>query len=59
METVYMLHRNQNPCRYCVPPTRKPGCHSRCPEYIAWKKDHDEVKERIRKEKEKEQLYHR
>jgi len=59
METVYMLHRNQNPCRYCVPPTRKPGCHSWCPEYIAWKKDHDKVKEKIRKEKEKEQLYHR
>ena len=57
METVYMLHRNQNPCRYCVPPTRKPGCHSRCPEYIAWKKDHDKVKEKIRKAKEKEKLY--
>lgn len=59
METVYTLHGNPNPCRYCVPPTRKPGCHSQCPEYIAWKKDHDKVKEKIRKEKEKEQLYHR
>jgi hypothetical protein len=53
METLYTLHGNQNPCRHCVPPTRKPGCHSQCPEYIAWKKDHDETKEKIRKEKEK------
>lgn len=51
METLYTLHENQNPCRHCVPPTRKSGCHSQCPEYIAWRKDYDKVKEKIRKEK--------
>ena len=53
MEILYMLRDNQNPCKYCVPPARKPGCHSQCSEYIAWKKDYDKVKEKIRKEKDK------
>lgn len=53
METLYTLNDTQNPCRYCVPPTRKPGCHSQCSKYIAWKKDYDKVKEKIRKERDK------
>ena len=34
-------------------PTRKPGCHSQCPSDIAWAKDRDKVKKKIRKEKAK------
>lgn len=44
---------NKSPCKNCVPPVRQPGCHSRCTKYISWKKDYDEKKEQVRKEKEK------
>lgn len=25
-----------NPCRYCVPPERRPGCHDTCKHRAAW-----------------------
>lgn len=31
-------------CRYCTPPKRYPGCHANCPEYLADKAKHDELK---------------
>ena len=31
-------------CRYCVAPKRHPGCHGNCPEYLAEKSKHDELK---------------
>lgn len=29
-------------CKGCVAPKRYPGCHDRCPEYLAEKAKHDE-----------------
>ena len=31
-------------CKGCVPPTRYPGCHSICPNYLAEKAEHDALK---------------
>ena len=31
-------------CMGCVAPKRYPGCHDRCPEYLAEKAKHDELK---------------
>jgi len=53
MNLSYALRDNKSPCKDCVPPVRQLGCHSRCPKYISWKKDYDEKKEQVRKEKEK------
>lgn len=25
------------PCKECIAPKRKPGCHSTCPEYKEWR----------------------
>lgn len=30
-----------NPCRYCVPPVRYPGCQDICPRGAAWKAAHE------------------
>lgn len=35
-------------CKDCVPPTRYPGCHSECEEYIKQKKEMQMVNEKIR-----------
>lgn len=43
-----------NPCRYCVAPKRKPGCHATCPEYAAWFQQELERKETIKRNKAKE-----
>lgn len=43
-----------NPCRYCVAPKRKPGCHNACPEYATWLQQELERKETIRKNKAKQ-----
>ena len=43
-----------SPCRYCVAPKRKPGCHATCPEYTDWNTVELERKETIRKNKEKD-----
>ena len=40
-----------NPCRKCVPPKRYPGCHEVCEAYIKWKKEWEELKDEIRKQK--------
>lgn len=34
-----------NCCRYCTPPKRNPGCHAKCPEYLAERARYDELKE--------------
>lgn len=31
-------------CRFCVAPKRYPGCHSKCPEYLAERAKYDELK---------------
>lgn len=31
-------------CKSCVPPTRYPGCHSKCPNYLEEKAKHDALK---------------
>ena len=38
-------------CQECVAPKRYPGCHDKCEEYQAWKKEHDALKEKIKKER--------
>lgn len=43
-----------HPCRYCVAPKRKPGCHNACPEYAAWLPQELERKEAIRRNKAKQ-----
>lgn len=43
-----------NPCRYCVPPKREPGCQDRCPDREEWLKELYEKKELIRKAKDDE-----
>lgn len=30
-------------CNGCVPPKRNPGCHGRCPEYLAEKAEYDRL----------------
>ena len=30
-----------NPCRYCVPPVRYPGCQDICPRGATWKAAHE------------------
>lgn len=30
-----------NPCRYCVPPVRYPGCQDICRDGVAWKSQHE------------------
>lgn len=40
-----------NPCKYCIPPERFPGCHAHCAKYRKWKELHDAIRERERKEK--------
>jgi hypothetical protein len=39
------------PCLKCVPPKRRPGCHSECAEYINWKKAHEKTVKKIRRAK--------
>ena len=34
-------------CSGCVPPKRQVGCHVWCEEYLAEKKEHDEIKDTI------------
>lgn len=43
-----------NPCKHCVPPKRPPGCHSKCIDYIEWRKALDELNERERNRKSSE-----
>ena len=40
-----------NPCKECVPPERHPGCHTFCEAYIEWKEEWEELKVKIRKQK--------
>lgn len=42
------------PCRGCEPPEREPGCHARCEKYLTWKASKQEIKDKIRYEREKE-----
>ena len=30
-------------CNGCVPPKRHPGCHGKCPEYLAEKAEYDRL----------------
>lgn len=40
------------PCRYCEPPKRNLGCHSRCEEKLAWDDKLKATKEAIARDKE-------
>jgi hypothetical protein len=41
---------NKAPCKDC--PDRKVGCHSTCEKYILFRKERDELNEKIYKQKE-------
>ena len=43
-----------SPCRYCVVPKRKPGCHSTCHEYTEWIAKETNRKETIKRNKAKQ-----
>ncbi len=40
-----------NSCMGCVAPKRYPGCHAKCPEYLAAKAEHDRLKAKHDKER--------
>ena len=43
-----------SPCKECTSETgRHPGCHPTCKSYLEYKVQHEEAKEKIRKEKAK------
>ena len=42
------------PCKGCTRPQKKIGCHGKCQEYIDFEKANGDLKEKIRKEKEKQ-----
>lgn len=39
-----------SPCKDCVPPKRKPGCHDRCPERAEWLAEVEILKAAMRKD---------
>lgn len=41
--------KEKSGCYKC--PDRTPGCHGSCEKYLAWKKEQDEQKEQIRRQK--------
>ena len=51
-----MTKTNPCPCKLCVPPKRKPGCHSSCVEYAEWNNEHQAKKDKLRKAKERDDI---
>lgn len=45
--------REKPPCYGCSRDGKKPGCHDRCAEYGAWKREKDEINRRRAEEKAK------
>lgn len=41
-----------NPCRYCVPPVRYPGCQDICPRGATWKAAHEAKTAEARRKRE-------
>lgn len=35
-----------SPCTECIPPKRCLKCHASCPEYKAWKEEHERIKDK-------------
>lgn len=50
-----MTAPNICPCIDCVPPKRRTGCHSSCPEYEAWNNERLAKKAEVSKAKSAEQ----
>ena len=44
-------------CKKCEPPTRQPGCHAYCEDYIEWQKERSAEKAKSRAEKIKRLSY--
>lgn len=40
---------HEGPCRRCIPPERKIGCHAECALYAEWKAKHEAELAEIRK----------
>lgn len=50
---------NKEPsCKFCEPPTRYPGCHSKCEKYLEWKKEIERKKSDFKRVKNEEINYH-
>ena len=43
----------RNPCKFCKPPTRYPGCHGECEKHQAWITEFRELQEQIYAERNK------
>lgn len=50
----FNLTNTISPCKDCK--TRHSGCHSECSNYLDWKKEYSDQKEKICKEKQKNNL---
>ena len=46
-----------NPCRYCEPPNRYPGCHSKCEAYLKFHKENEFRREHLNKVHQEEREY--
>lgn len=51
------MSSNICPCKGCVPPKRKPGCHGACPAYIKWSRKHVADQMAAIRAKERDNIY--
>lgn len=41
---IAVFHMNRPPCKHCK--TRHEGCHSRCVDYLDWKRRREEIRQK-------------
>lgn len=46
------------PCKGCTRPQKCLGCHDRCEDFLEFRREHEEMQEKIRKEKAKQSARH-
>ena len=51
--------KNKTPCKNCPPEVRPEACHVTCEKYISWKKEHDELREKMHEQKNQYTIYSR
>lgn len=50
-ENIAKARISNSPCRYCISPKRREGCHETCKEYTDWRADLDAQAQRRYQEK--------
>ena len=50
------MSNKECPCKGCVPPLRRPGCHESCLLYLSWQKKHIRHLAAIREARAKEHI---